>query len=383
MQAYKISVKLQPETHCYSLQLLAQFFCEVIMKIDLLRVFCVVAIVLASPFGMASAQSGDPFEYGWNLDGNASELRFLSVKKSKIAETSSFATLSGRITEDGQAQVRVLLDSVDTKVDLRNVRMRFLFFETFRFPEAIITTELSADQLTDLHLTRRKEIELPYSLTLRGLTIDRTTDVAVTLIDNDRVVVSSITPIAYSLEELNLEEGRAKLEEAANVDITPVGVVSFNFVFNRAQSGTPPDLPEAVLTPAAVALETKGEMSRDECLGRFEILSRTGNIFFASGSTRLDDQSLPLLENLYDIVSRCPSVRLEIAGHTDSIGSDVQNQSISERRAASVVTWLQDKGIERDQLVAVGYGEDRPIVANDTSANRARNRRIEFTALTE
>lgn len=353
------------------------------MKITFLRVFCVVALLMALPAGMASAQSDDPFEHGWNLDGDASELRFLSVKKSKIAETSSFATLSGRITEDGQAQVRVLLDSVDTKVDLRNVRMRFLFFETFRYPEAIITTQLSAEQVTDLHITRRKEIELPYTLTLRGLTVERKTDVAVTLIDNDRVVVSSITPIAYTLEELNLEEGRAKLEEAANVDITPVGVVSFNFVFSRAQAGTPPDLPEAVLTPAAVALETKGVMSQEECLGRFEILSRTGNIFFASGSTRLDNKSVPLLENLHDIVSRCPSVKLEIAGHTDSIGSDAQNQSISERRAASVVAWLRDKGISRDQLVAVGYGEDRPIVANDTPENRARNRRIEFTALVD
>ncbi|SHH00751.1 OmpA family protein [Marivita hallyeonensis] len=351
------------------------------MKSAAFRVLCVFAFLLALPLGMASAQSADPFEYGWNLDGDASELRFLSVKKSKIAETSSFATLSGLITENGQAQVRVLLDSVDTKVDLRNVRMRFLFFETFKFPEAIITAELNPELLTDLHMTRRKEIELPYSFTLRGVTLDRTTDVAVTLIDNDRVVVSSITPIAFTLEELDLEEGRMKLQEAANVDITPVGVVSFNFVFNRAQPGTPPDIPEAVLTPAAVALETKGDMSEEACRGRFEILSKTGNIFFASGSTRLDDKSIPLLENLYDIVNRCPGFRLEIAGHTDSIGSDQQNQVISERRAASVRTWLLDKGIPSDRMAAVGYGEARPIVSNDTPQNRARNRRIEFTVL--
>ena len=353
------------------------------MKNVLLRVCCVVALWMLLPMAPANAQSADPFEYGWNLDGDASELRFLSVKKSKIAETSSFATLSGLITEDGQAQVRVLLDSVDTKVDLRNVRMRFLFFETFRFPEAIVTTELSPELLTDLHVTRRKEIELPYTFTLRGVTLEKTTDVAVTLINNDRVVVSSITPIAFTLEELDLEEGRMKLQEAANVDITPIGVVSFNFVFDRAQPGTPPDLPQAMLTPAAVALEEKGNMTEEACLGRFEILSKTGNIFFASGSTRLDNKSIPLLENLYDIVNRCPSFRLEIAGHTDSIGSDAQNQTISERRAASVVSWLLDKGIERDRLVAVGYGESRPIVANDTASNRARNRRIEFTALTE
>lgn len=124
-------------------------------------------------------------------------------------------------------------------------------------------------------------------------------------------------------------------------------------------------------------------MTEEACLGRFEILSKTGNIFFPSGSTRLDDKSIPLLENLYDIVNRCPSFRLEIAGHTDSVGSDQQNQTISERRAASVVTWLRDKGIPTDRMISVGYGEARPIVANDTPANRARNRRIEFTALVD
>ena len=351
------------------------------MRLTALRYLLGLALLILVPFGAATAQSADPFEYGWNLDADASELRFLSVKKSNIAESSSFATLSGLITENGQAQVRVLLDSVDSKVDLRNVRMRFLFFETFRFPEAIITAELNPELLTDLHLTRRKEVELPYSFTLRGVTLERTTDVSVTLIDNDRVVVSSITPMAFTLEELDLEEGRMKLQEAANVDITPIGVVSFNFVFDRAQPGTPPDTSGATLLPASVALEDQGDMSEEACVGRFEILSKTGNIFFASGSTRLDDKSIPLLENLYDIVDRCPGFRLEIAGHTDSIGTDGENQIISERRAASVRAWLMDKGIATDRLSAVGYGESQPMVSNDTAANRARNRRIEFTAL--
>lgn len=352
------------------------------MKAFALRFVVLLAAVLVWSTPPATAQSADPFEYGWNMDADASELRFLSVKKSKIAETSSFATLSGLINDTGQAQVRVLLDSVDTKVDLRNVRMRFLFFETFRYPEAIITAQLDPSQLTDLHITRRKEIDLPFTFTLRGVTLEKSTDVAVTLIDNDRVVVSSITPIAFTLEELDLEEGRMKLQEAANVDITPIGVVSFNFVFDRAQPGTPPDLPaQATLLPASVALETQGDMSAEACLGRFEILSKTGNIFFASGSTRLDNKSIPLLENLFDIVDRCPDFRLEIAGHTDSVGSESQNQSISERRAESVVHWLTDRGIQSDRLTAVGYGESRPVVDNNTPANRARNRRIEFTAV--
>ena len=67
----------------------------------------------------------------------------MSVKKGDLAETSRFATLSGLITEDGhRPDPRAAGFSVDTQIDLRNVRMRFLFFETFNFPEATITARL-------------------------------------------------------------------------------------------------------------------------------------------------------------------------------------------------------------------------------------------------
>jgi len=107
-----------------------------------------------------TAQSADPFENGWTLNADDSRLRYMSVKKGNLAETNSFVTLSGLITEGGKAQIRVLLDSVDTKVDLRNVRMRFLFFETFLHPEATITAQLDPGVLRDLHNTRRKLIKI-------------------------------------------------------------------------------------------------------------------------------------------------------------------------------------------------------------------------------
>ncbi|MCU9849865.1 OmpA family protein [Defluviimonas sp. WL0024] len=331
----------------------------------------------------SEAQDADPFEHGWILDAGASDLQFLSVKKSVIAETSSFATLSGLITDTGAAQIRVLMDSVDTKIDLRNVRMRFLFFETFLFPEATISAQLDAGQLRDLHTTRRKVIDLPFTLNLHGVTVERTAEVAVTLMSNDRVTVASTNPIVLALQEFNLEEGRAKLQEAANVDILPMGMVSFSFVFDRAQPGTPPDLQSvtAPVTPGSAALETQGDFDREACLGRFEILSRTGNIYFGPGSARLDDKSVPLLENLHDIVRRCPDLRIEISGHTDSIGSDASNQRLSERRAQSVRDWLAAKGIPADRLLAVGYGETRPAFSNDTEEDRRRNRRIEFAEI--
>ncbi len=342
----------------------------------LMRLVSAIAGVLIAQ--SAWAQNVDPFEHGWKLDAAASELQFLSVKKNSVAENSGFATLSGVIGPDGAADIRVQMDSVDTKIDLRNVRMRFLFFETFNFPEAVITAQLPPEQLVDLHQSRHKIIDLPYRLTLHGVTKDSVAQVAITLVDNDRVAVANTTPIAIALPDFNLEEGRGKLQEAAGVDILPFGFVSFGFVFDRAKAGTPPQLELVSATPGAAALETKGDLDRTACEGRMEILSRTGNIYFNSGSARLKTDSIPLLTNLYDIVDRCPELKIEIGGHTDSDGSDADNLALSERRARAVNTYLVEKGIAPERLVTVGYGETRPVVSNDTAEGKRRNRRIEF-----
>ena len=75
----------------------------------------------------------------------------------------------------------------------------------------------------------------------------------------------------------------------------------------------------------------------------------------------------------------CPTVAIEIGGHTDSEGTPERNQRLSDRRAQSVYDYLTRKGVEAKKLVAVGYGETRPLVPNDSAENRAKNRRIEFT----
>lgn len=334
--------------------------------------------LLSAAFGV-QAQSVDPFENGWVLDAEASELRFMSVKKGNLAETSKFATLSGLITENGKAQIRVLLDSVDTKIDLRNVRMRFLFFETFNHPEATITVQLDPGALRDLHVTRRKFVPVTYDLSLHGVTVSREAEVAVTLMSNDRVNVSATTPIAMKLADFNLDGGREKLQEAANVTIVPLGIVSFDFVFDRSSPGTPPPAAATLASaPASAALETKGTFDREACVGRFEILSRTGNINFAPASARLSPDSFGLLDNLFDIVNRCPDLNIEIGGHTDSDGSDATNRRLSERRAGAVADYLRGKGIPGSRMLVVGYGESRPIHPNDSRENKARNRRIEF-----
>lgn len=74
-----------------------------------------------------------------------------------------------------------------------------------------------------------------------------------------------------------------------------------------------------------------------------------------------------------------PQVNVEIAGHTDNIGSDAVNKKLSQQRANKVVEYLTGKGIDRRRLNAVGYGEERPIVSNDDEVmGREINRRVEF-----
>ena len=135
--------------------------------------------------------------------------------------------------------------------------------------------------------------------------------------------------------------------------------------------------------PSSTAIETTGNFSVDECVGRFEILSRTGAIYFKSGSSALDSESKPLLGTVINITQRCPALKIVVEGHTDSLGSDSYNQWLSQERAGSVAQYLVRNGVDANRVRAVGYGETRPVAQNDTKRNQSRNRRIQFTAAAE
>lgn len=341
-----------------------------------------VLALLAGIGAPALAQDG-PLAPGWTLDPAASTLKFQSIKNATKVEVSGFATFSGGIAPDGAATVRVALDSVDTGIDLRNVRMRFLFFETFKFPEAVVTAKVDPAALADLGTVRRKTVPLVLTLDLHGAQRPLAADVTVTLLDDTRVAIATTAPISIATADFGLDGGVAKLEEAAGVDIVPSATVTFDAVFVRNADGAAPASPEPAAEPATAALEAEGDFSREACTGRFEILSRTGNIYFASGSARLTADSTALLEAVADIVARCPDLTIRVVGHTDDEGSDAANTRLSAARAASVAEWLVGHGIAADRFVTEGLGESRPVADNTTAEGRAKNRRIEFAVVDE
>ncbi|MGV8986909.1 MAG: OmpA family protein [Cypionkella sp.] len=319
------------------------------------------------------------FAGGWTIDAEGSTLGFLSVKNETKAEMNSIATFTGTISPAGDAQVHIALDSIDTHIDLRNVRMRFLFFETFKFPEAVVTAHLDPALLADLPTKRRIHVTIPVSLALHGVTKEITADVAVTLVTPDMVAVSSVGVIPIVAADFDLADGVTKLNEAAKVKVMPIGSVAFDWVFTRNGTTTAP-LAAAVMG-AASAKETQGNLDPDACNVRFDTLSHAGNITFGSGSARLDVAGSAVLDTLLNVVNRCPSLRLEIGGHTDDVGPAADNVTLSQRRAASVADYLAAKGVDAARLTAKGYGEDNPLVTNDSAENRGRNRRIEFKVL--
>jgi outer membrane protein OmpA-like peptidoglycan-associated protein len=335
-------------------------------------------------FGPQAAFAQSIFAPGWTMNTETASLRFQSVKKETVVESSTFATYTGTIDEDGLASVRILMDSVDTKVDLRNVRMRFLLFETFQFPEATVTMQLDPAQLADLEDVRRKVMNVTYTIDLHGVTSEREAEIAVTLLDNDTVSVTSATPISLPAADFNLEAGITKLEEAAKVDIIPSGTVTFDFTFSRADSAAGfVTASNAMDTEAGfhVAMEEEGNFSLASCENRLDTMSLANAVYFALGSSRLDTASEPMLNDVAEIVNRCPDLAIRVNGHTDSQGTESNNQVLSEARARAVRAFLVEAGADSERVESVGFGETIPVVDNDTAENRQRNRRIEFSII--
>jgi OmpA-OmpF porin, OOP family len=101
-------------------------------------------------------------------------------------------------------------------------------------------------------------------------------------------------------------------------------------------------------------------------------------VTFAFNSHQITADERGTLNEAVDILRRYPDVNVEVAGHTDSVGNDAYNQSLSERRARSVLEFLAAAGIDRGRMTARGYGEASPIADNATDAGRAMNRRVEL-----
>ena len=109
------------------------------------------------------------------------------------------------------------------------------------------------------------------------------------------------------------------------------------------------------------------------------VLNMPGNVTFATNSADVKSDFFGVLNSVALVLKEYDKTVIEIAGHTDSSGSESYNQSLSERRANSVGQYLGSQGLDRRRILTVGYGESHPIADNATAAGRQQNRRVELT----
>lgn len=108
---------------------------------------------------------------------------------------------------------------------------------------------------------------------------------------------------------------------------------------------------------------------------------RLKNIYFDFDKAELLPRSFVELNKLAKILKENPKLEIEVIGHTDSDGTEVYNQKLSENRAKTVSVWLKKQDIRGERLKFRGAGERQPIVSNETENNRQQNRRVEFVVL--
>jgi outer membrane protein OmpA-like peptidoglycan-associated protein/polyisoprenoid-binding protein YceI len=340
--------------------------------------FGLALVLLAAIVGIRAAAAQDFLNQDWILDPSRSHVYMQTEKLQGVIEKHQFTSVEGNIDRNGQATVRIDLNTIDTGIDLRNVRMRFLLFETYKFPYAEITATLDKSKLQELATRSRITYPLTVRVNMHGLVREFETPVSVARISPTRMEVATINPINVTGENFDFTKGLGKLADAVGgIRIVPESPVSFDLVFGTGS-----------LTPELEAARASREKSRaeqevraipaDECETRFTVISEAQAIYFKTGSAELDKTSEPMLDNAADIAKRCPSVKFDVEGHTDSVGTKVFNQRLSEQRAQSVVDYLTGKGTSAARIQSAGYGDIHPAAPNNNEANRSKNRRIEF-----
>jgi polyisoprenoid-binding protein YceI len=167
----------------------------------------------------------------WTLDNDFSRVNFVSVKKNMIGEAHRFKQVSGSLSDTGQLQINIALTSVETLIPIRNERLQKLLFETKLFPQAKLSADIDPKQLK-LAAGQSKILDVNASLTLHGVTKKVTSQVMVSSLSKDKLLVSALKPIIIRPADFGLDKGVEALMKIANLPgITQSVPVSFVLTF--------------------------------------------------------------------------------------------------------------------------------------------------------
>jgi hypothetical protein len=199
----------------------------------MLTPFCLtVALIMAAVMSARDAHAQDFLNQEWILDPTLSTVYMQTEKANYLFEIHQFSVVEGSVSSTGDAFVRIDLASIHSGIDIRDTRMRFQLFETFKFPYAQINAKLDKATLKVLAAQTRVSYSLSLSLSLHGHVVDLQTNVWVTRITDTTVAVTSIKPINLTADTFGFTPNIVRLSEA--IEGTPIAAgasIGFDLVF--------------------------------------------------------------------------------------------------------------------------------------------------------
>ncbi len=199
-----------------------------------LRIAAAAAVLSLAACAQAPAEPTAVTEGAWTVDSDASKLSYVTIKADEIAEVNSFKNVTGSLAADGAATITIDLASVSTGVDIRDERMRDIFFVVADNPAATVTAQIDPAAFEGLAVGDSVQTTFDGTLGIKGVEAPFQAEVTVTRAGADRVLAVSNVPVIIYAEQFGLTEGLAELQELAGLpSITPVVPVSFTLTFTR------------------------------------------------------------------------------------------------------------------------------------------------------
>ena len=158
-----------------------------------------------------------PLLWALQVVPDSSYIRFISVKKESVAEIGRFTRFVGTLSEEGGLRIDIDLSSVDTKIDVRDQRMREFLFETVQFPSAQVVARVDMSRVDALKAGQEINLKIPGSVNLHGLQQEVDISVAVVRLSDGSLRATTTDPILLSLKDFALLEGVEKLQDLASL----------------------------------------------------------------------------------------------------------------------------------------------------------------------
>jgi polyisoprenoid-binding protein YceI len=184
---------------------------------------CLVLVVASAAFLAAV-----PALASWTVDNDHSRLSFVSVKAGTMAEAHHFEALSGVLDDEGQFDLVIDLDSVETMIPIRNERMREMLFDTATYPEATLSARLDLTAVQGLEVGEQTDIAAEAQLELVGQSTTLTIQAVVARLSDTKLLVTSAQPLTLNADNLGLGDGVEQLRDVAGLSsISPAVPVTF------------------------------------------------------------------------------------------------------------------------------------------------------------